>query len=122
MYVFGFLSFSYPQKLVFHLFFPFCRFSFLSFFRFFVRSDERGQGYISRKTVVAAAAQPTAIIQQHHINSSRKRARACFCEFGKFATQVLLFSVQVMALLGSADREVNMTAREVLFLERATKY
>ena len=33
----------------------------------------------------------------------------------KFATQAL-FSVQVMAL-GSTNREVNMTAGEVLFLE-----
>ena len=41
----------------------------------------------------------------------------CLCERGKFATQVLLFSVQVMAL-GSINSEVNMTAGEVLFLER----
>ena len=41
----------------------------------------------------------------------------CLCERGKFATQAL-FSVQVMAL-GSTNREVNMTAGEVLFLERA---
>ena len=34
---------------------------------------------------------------------------------GKFATQTL-FSVQVMAL-GSTNREVNMTAGEMLFLE-----
>ena len=68
--------------------------------------------------IVAAAPQPTAIIQQNHINSNSKRARVCDCERGKFATQVVLFSVQVMAL-GSANREVNMTAGEVLFLERA---
>ena len=37
------------------------------------------------------------------------------CKCGKFATQAL-FSVQVMAL-GSTNREVNMTAGEVLFLE-----
>ena len=41
----------------------------------------------------------------------------CLCERGKFATQVLL-SVQVMAL-GSTNREVNMSAGEVLFLKRA---
>ena len=39
----------------------------------------------------------------------------CLCKCGKFATQAL-FSVQVMAL-GSTNREVNMTAGEVLFLE-----
>ena len=38
----------------------------------------------------------------------------CLCERGKFVTQAL-FSVQVMAL-GSTNREVNMTAGEVLFL------
>ena len=43
----------------------------------------------------------------------------CFCERGKFATQVVPFSVQVMAL-GSANREVNMTAGGVLFSERAS--
>ena len=69
--------------------------------------------------IVAAAPQPTAIIQQNHINSNSKRARVCDCERGKFATQVVLFSVQVMAL-GSANREVNMTAGEVRFLERAS--
>ena len=37
------------------------------------------------------------------------------CKCGKFATQAL-FSVQVIAL-GSTNREVNMTAGEVLFLE-----
>ena len=37
------------------------------------------------------------------------------CKCGKFATQAL-FSVQVMAL-GSTNREVNMTAGGVLFLE-----
>ena len=37
------------------------------------------------------------------------------CECGKFATQAL-FSVEVMAL-GCTNREVNMTAGEVLFLE-----
>ena len=37
------------------------------------------------------------------------------CKCGKFATQAL-FSVQVMAL-GSTNREVNMTAGEVLFSE-----
>ena len=37
------------------------------------------------------------------------------CKCGKFATQAL-FSVQVKAL-GSTNREVNMTAGEVLFLE-----
>ena len=41
----------------------------------------------------------------------------CLCERGKFATQALS-SVKVMAL-GSTNREVNMTAGEVLFLERA---
>ena len=40
----------------------------------------------------------------------------CLCKCGKFAKQAL-FSVQVMAL-GSTNREVNMTAGEVLFLER----
>ena len=39
----------------------------------------------------------------------------CLCERGKFATQAL-FSVQVMAL-GSTNREVNMAAGGVLFLE-----
>ena len=39
----------------------------------------------------------------------------CVSKCGKFATQAL-FSVQVMAL-GSTNREVNMTAGEVLFLE-----
>ena len=43
--------------------------------------------------------------------------RVCLCERGKFATQAL-FSVQVMAL-ESTNREVNMTAGDVLFLERA---
>ena len=38
------------------------------------------------------------------------------CERGKFATQAL-FSVEVMAL-GSTNREVNMTAGEVLFMDR----
>ena len=42
--------------------------------------------------------------------------RVCLCERGKFATQAL-FSAQVMAV-GSTNREVNMTAGEVLFLER----
>ena len=60
--------------------------------------------------IIVAAPQPTAIIQQNHINSNSKRARVCDCERGKFATQVVLFSVHVMAL-GSANREVNMTAR-----------
>ena len=36
------------------------------------------------------------------------------CKCGKFATQAL-FSVQVMAL-GSTNREVNITAGEVLFV------
>ena len=40
--------------------------------------------------------------------------RVCLCERGKFATQAL-FSVQVMAL-GSTNREVNMTAGEVLLV------
>ena len=49
-------------------------------------------------------------------NRKQQEARACvLCECGKFATQAL-FSVQVMAL-GSTNREVNMTAWEVLFLE-----
>ena len=47
--------------------------------------------------------------------SSRNRARVCLCKCGKFATQAP-FSVQVMAL-GSTNREVNMAAGEVLFLE-----
>ena len=64
--------------------------------------------------VLMAAPEPTAI-QQHH-NRKQQEARACvLCESGKFATQAL-FSVQVMAL-GSTNREVNMTAGEVLFLE-----
>ena len=54
------------------------------------------------------------------MSTAAGRARVCvFCERGKFATQVVLFSVQVMAL-GSANREVNMTAGEVLFFERAS--
>ena len=43
-------------------------------------------------------------------------ARVCVvCKCDKFAIQAL-FSVQVMAL-GSTNREVNMTAGEVIFLE-----
>ena len=41
----------------------------------------------------------------------------CLSERGKFATQAL-FSVHVIAL-GSTNRDENMTAGEVLFLERA---
>ena len=41
-------------------------------------------------------------------------ARVCvFCERGKFATQVVLFSVQIVAL-GSANREVNVAAGALL--------
>ena len=39
----------------------------------------------------------------------------CLCKCCKFVTQVL-FLVQVIAL-GSTNREVHMTAEEVLFLE-----
>ena len=109
-------SFLYPQKTrVSSFFFLSCFFS--RFFHFFVTSDERGQGYAA-VVLMGAAPQPTATIQQHHNNSSRKRARVCLCERGKFATQAL-FSVQVMALR-TTNREVNMTAGEVLFLERAS--
>ena len=104
-------SFLYPSTLVF-IFFPLFCFLLLSFLRYKWRERTR------LGSSIVAAPQPTAI-QQHHNNSSRKRARVCLCERGKFATQTL-FSVQVMPL-GSTNREVNMTAGEVLFLERLPK-
>ena len=70
------------------------------------------RGY--RQLAVVAAPEPTAIQPN---NSKQQEARACvfcLCKCGKFATQAL-FSIQVMAL-GSTNREVNMTAGEVLFL------
>ena len=111
LYVFGFPFCIHKKTRSFHLF-PFLSFFFLSFFRFSLRVS-------SRTVVLIDAPQPTAIIQQHHNNSSTKRARVCLCERGKFVTHAL-FSVQVMAL-GSTNREVIMTAGEVLFLERACR-
>ena len=107
LYVFGFPFCIHKKTRSFHLF-PFLSFFFLSFFRFSLRVS-------SRTVVLIDAPQPTAIIQQHHNNSSTKRARVCLCERGKFVTHAL-FSVQVMAL-GSTNREVIITAGEVLFLE-----
>ena len=58
----------------------------------------------------------TITAKQQRDNCSRECPRECSCERGKFAISAL-FSVQVMAL-GSTDREVTMTAGEVLFVEK----
>ena len=80
----------------------FFSFVFSLYFVQVMRREDRNQPQYRNNTITTA--------------SSRNRARVYLCECCKFATQAL-FSVQVMALGSSTNREVNMTAGEVLFLE-----
>ena len=73
VYVFGFLSFSYPQKLVFNRFFPFLVVFFS--FGFSLQVTRENKATQAAAVVVAAPPQPTAIIQQSY--QQQQEARAC---------------------------------------------